>query len=663
VIRFVTLRAKILFLIFIAILLPAIFMILLGKEIVETSLDRLEQNASFETLHIVMLDIGNQYRNLRVHTDSIMELRREKMKDMAGIVVSLIDGDYESYRKGLVPEEEAKALALEEIKRFRYGNNDYFFVYDQNFVAIAHPDPTFMGKMLKDYRDANGKLIIQELMKTSLQPGGGFTNYWWKRLNDPKPVRKLGYSIFYPKWEWMIGTGLYLDDIDQEYEKRLAAIIQNIAGTFSKLRTDKSREYFLFTGHKEILIPSQFPSDENVKLSDFMAAANSSGKSFRYRSADGVWRLSHVTHFEPLDWYVVYTINEDVLKEPGKMLVRRTLIFAVPFLLIGLLIASYLASRISRPVTALTVYARNMVSQEFQPQPLIEELSRRGDETGKLASAFSFMQKKLQDYIRDLKETTAAKERTDSELRIAREIQMSMLPKNLDITTHRRNFSIYGHLEPARDVGGDFYDYFYVDETHLCLVIGDVCDKGVPASLFMAVSKTLIHSTVTIIRNYVVEGVPANEILKRANTELQRENEKCMFATVFLVLVNLENGEMQYSNAGHNFPFLVQETEIRRLDDLRASPLGIRANQEYPCNTISLRDNNTLFLYTDGIPEAVNAEGKQFTLDRFKKILLAHQAESVEKLADHVLRDLNEFKGNNPQSDDIALLVFRYYVR
>jgi len=272
------------------------------------------------------------------------------------------------------------------------------------------------------------------------------------------------------------------------------------------------------------------------------------------------------------------------------------------------------------------------------------------------------MQKTLEEYIRNLKETTSAKERMESELRIAREIQMSMLPKRLTVAAHRRNFDIHGYLEPARVVGGDFYDYFYVDETHLCLTIGDVCDKGVPASLFMAVSKTLIHSAVTITRDYAAQDALPNEILDRVNVELQRENEKCMFATVFLGLVNLENGEMQYSNAGHTFPILLNANGARMLDDLSAPPLGIRANQKYKCSSIGLTGGNTLFLYTDGIPEAYNPEGIQFTSDRLKGTLLANQSESVERLAGCVLRDLNDFTGNCPPGDDIALLIFRYYL-
>jgi sigma-B regulation protein RsbU (phosphoserine phosphatase) len=330
-------------------------------------------------------------------------------------------------------------------------------------------------------------------------------------------------------------------------------------------------------------------------------------------------------------------------------------------LLASLAVGYVIASRIAGPIGQLAAYARELAKRDFRSasDSIADRLSARGDEVGKLAEAFSSMQRTLQTYLSHLTETTAAKERIESELRIARELQMSLLPRRLAEAPGGSRFAIYGCLDPSREVGGDFYDYFFNGDGRLCLVIGDVSEKGLPASLFMAVSRTLIRAT-TLLTGSLNSRSP-DAVLASVNAELQRDNEHRMFATVFFAIVDLESGEMEYSNAGHNPPFVLSTRgNARPLDDLRARPLGIKKNAGYSKSAVRLAPGDILFLYTDGITEMEDPDGRAFGEARLRYCLEKAREESPESLTGRVLAEVNGFRGSNTQRDDVTAVALRY---
>jgi HAMP domain-containing protein/cell division protein FtsL len=215
--------------------------------------------------------------------------------------------------------------------------------------------------------------------------------------------------------------------------------------------------------------------------------------------------------------------------------------------LLTALIAYVLVNRISQPLNRLAEHAKTLAAAGFAVGSSIateiEALAQRSkDEIGNLAGSFMHMERTLQQYLKNLQETTAAKERIESELKIAHDIQMSMVPKIFPPFPHRREFDVFATLVPAKEVGGDFYDFFFVDEDHFCFAIGDVSGKGVPASLFMAVTKTLLKATTS------QTGSP-DEILFHLNAELCRDNSSCMFVTLFMAILEIRTGRLEYTAA------------------------------------------------------------------------------------------------------------------
>jgi sigma-B regulation protein RsbU (phosphoserine phosphatase) len=248
----------------------------------------------------------------------------------------------------------------------------------------------------------------------------------------------------------------------------------------------------------------------------------------------------------------------------------------------------------------------------------------------------------------------AQKERMQEELNVGRNIQMSMVPQTFPPFPERKEFSIHAALHPAREVGGDFYDFFFIDENRLCICIGDVSGKGVPAALFMAVTRTLIKARAT-------DDISTASIMTRVNDELSRDNKQYMFVTVFIAILNVVTGKLTYTNAGHNPPYIRRAAgELVRLDTRHGVVLGASPGLAYKEDRIQMQKEDLLFMYTDGITEARNTDKAFFGEDRLATILAQHDYESVEATVKHIVKQAKSFENGAEQFDDITVMALKY---
>jgi phosphoserine phosphatase RsbU/P len=249
----------------------------------------------------------------------------------------------------------------------------------------------------------------------------------------------------------------------------------------------------------------------------------------------------------------------------------------------------------------------------------------------------------------------AQKTRMQEELNVGRDIQMSMVPQTFPPFPERNEFSIYAALYPAREVGGDFYDFFFIDENRICVCVGDVSGKGVPAALFMAVSRTLIKAR-------AADDISTASIITRVNDELSRENKKYMFVTVFIAILDVVTGKLIYSNAGHNPPVIRRHTgETIQLDRRHGPVLGARPGLAYKEDTIQLENGDRLFIYTDGITEARNPERAFYGDDRLIELLGAMEHKNVKTMVQSVVDDVKSYENGADQFDDITVLALKYH--
>lgn len=246
------------------------------------------------------------------------------------------------------------------------------------------------------------------------------------------------------------------------------------------------------------------------------------------------------------------------------------------------------------------------------------------------------------------------KDRMQQELNVGHDIQMSMLPLVFPPFPERDEFSINALLKPAREVGGDFYDFFFISKDELCLVIGDVSGKGVPGALFMAVTRTMIKSSASGDRS------PAS-IVTRVNDELSVDNPQSMFVTLFLGIVNVKSGEFRFTNAGHNPPYIIKNGgELACLDNRDGPIIGAIEGIAYRENELSFSRNDTLLLFTDGVTEAMDPAGELYLEDRLEGFLNKQQALPTDVLVNEVLAAVEEFAADAEQADDITLLAYSF---
>jgi sigma-B regulation protein RsbU (phosphoserine phosphatase) len=253
-----------------------------------------------------------------------------------------------------------------------------------------------------------------------------------------------------------------------------------------------------------------------------------------------------------------------------------------------------------------------------------------------------------------LRESIAARERIESDLRIAHQIQMDLVPKVFPPFPDRSEFDLYAVLEPAKQVGGDFYDFFFIDSNRLCFLIGDVSDKGVPAALLMARTKTLIKSAAK-------SRLEPDEILDSVNKEVSINNDLFMFVTVFCGILNTDTGEVWYTNAGHNSPLMVHPRKHPEfMAGTGSTALGIDEDSTFKKTNIMLKFGYTLFMYTDGVTEAFNEDEEAFSEKRLIKALSSYRQASTRDMVLSILKKIKAFTGDMPQTDDIAILALKY---
>ena len=318
----------------------------------------------------------------------------------------------------------------------------------------------------------------------------------------------------------------------------------------------------------------------------------------------------------------------------------------------GLAAALSTAGRIIDPLNAITrrVASLGVRNRQFQ----MEDLYRTGDEIEVLAESFAKQSARVRLYIDQIKKVTAEKERIGAELDMASRIQASQLPRLFPPFPDRKEFSLYASATPAREVGGDFYDFFMIDSDHIALVMADVSGKGVPAALLMMVARLLIKSSLQ-------DGKAPAEALESVNNQLCESNDANYFVTVWAAVLEIPTGKTVAVNAGHEHPVLRRAGGDYELVVYRHSvPLGTMSGIPFRQREFQLNPGDSFFVYTDGVTEATDADKNLYGTDRMLSALNSNPDAEPEQVLANVMDDINRFVGGAEQFDDITMLSFRY---
>ncbi|MBO5994308.1 MAG: SpoIIE family protein phosphatase [Firmicutes bacterium] len=331
----------------------------------------------------------------------------------------------------------------------------------------------------------------------------------------------------------------------------------------------------------------------------------------------------------------------------------------ITVLLLGFLISRHIKKTMVEPINSIAGAAEEYVHSKIEngsaPTNHFKGLNiETGDEIENLYLTLSGMEDDLNTFEHDLTKAIKDQERIGTELNLAMRIQRDMLPTVFPPFPERPDFDIYASMIPAKEVGGDFYDYFLIDDDHLCIVMADVSGKGIPAALFMMASKILLKTTAMAIPN-------PKEILERVNNQICGNNSQEMFVTVWLGIVELSTGKLTAANAGHEYPIIKNsDGKYELLKDKHGFVLGGIENMVHSPYEIQLMPGSEVFVYTDGVTEATSEGEELYGTDRLLDALNTGAASTPKEVLDKIKRSVNDFAGNAPQFDDVTMLCFSY---
>ncbi len=391
--------------------------------------------------------------------------------------------------------------------------------------------------------------------------------------------------------------------------------------------------------------PSFFPDEKE----EFRANLNERKSGVFHGKSEYLNNKPAWFYFAPLastNWIVVIAIPEaDLFKEIHLIFVKIIWVCSLGILILFLL-NMLIFRRILTPLAKISeaIY-------EFTSTP--GSVNSTKDEIKTLRDSLSSWQAKYGSLMKEKTQNEFEKNRIEKELKSAREIQQNIVPKGKATFSDHPEIDLFATLMPAGKVGGDLYDYFLIDKTHLLIAIGDVSGKGIPASLFMAVASTLIKTNAKILS--------AKAIVAEVNRELNTRNSDQYFLTLFLGVVNLTTGVLDYCNAAHNYPYILKGNgQLHVLSKSHGLPLGIYRDKSYGSSMFELAPNDMLILFTDGVINAIDEKGQYYTTDRLEKNIRNLTDLTAEEVVNKLFNSIMIFNGDNPQSDDVSILAFKY---
>lgn len=375
---------------------------------------------------------------------------------------------------------------------------------------------------------------------------------------------------------------------------------------------------------------------------------------FRIRTTDG--QHPHITTLVPVknssnEVVAILCMQRPVseLRQSVAPYLRAVVASVVTIVVVAIvLIVLFVRLSIMKPIVAVSKETTRFAKENVKGKPL-GKISRYEVLTN-LAKSIDSMETDMVQYMENLTSITAEKERIGAELSIATQIQKDSLPDIFPAFPNRHDFDIYASMDPAKEVGGDFYNFLFIDDDHLALVIADVSGKGIPAALMMMVSNILISNRARM-------GGKPSDILSYVNNDLCDHNNSTMFVTVWLGILELSTGKLISSNAGHEDPIVYRDGgSYKEVKEKHSLVLGAMKDIPFFDQEITLNKGDKLFLFTDGLAEAKDSNGKLYTIERVLKSLNAHRDESPKELLSSVKHDVDEYVKDAPQFDDLTMM-------
>ena len=636
----------------ILLLISIIFISVTGSVIFVTQKD--VKNAVLNTEHknlenikkIILLNVEGKYKNLLLDKLAFIKTRKKQLQSESALLIQSLELLYQ-INSG-ADESIAKNKVLSWLDTLDISSG--IFLADASHLIFFHSSNILEGKNLEQIKDVKSKPISQSI-NTPGEPLHRFAVFSCQKPD----TKKIAHLTALPHWGWTLGMTNDISEIQAQTQKKTSDIIKVLKENFKQIKIARTGSIFLFNHTGDLLIP---PADAYLSSLSSRVIKTLMEHTDKDVPATIIMEKRQInvytSHIKALNWYISSLVPVEEITQPATQLSRRlSAIIGIIFLL-GFFVLSLAVKRFSNPLRLLTQKIKDIPHEDLTTPAFTLNLQKefytgRKDEVGALARSFLHMLQELQTNITQLIATTTAKERIESELSVARDIQLGILPKIFPPYPEKEEFDLHAYLEPAREVGGDLYDFFLMDEDHLCISIGDVSDKGVPAALFMAITKTLIKTYAETTRS-------TSEIITKINDILAKDNPNCMFVTLLVGIFNIKTGELKYTNAGHNPPIIKSDNKTFFQKGLSGPMAGAMEGMIFKELTVTLSPGDTLFFYTDGVTEAMNDNQTLYSDNRLLNLIDTSQRPNAKQIIEKVNQDLKIFTEKAPQSDDITML-------
>ena len=561
----------------------------------------------------------------------------------------------------IVPHRLASPDFMYDITERLLQNND--FIYG---CAVAFEPDYFASQGYYfspySYRAANGEIKSKQLGNDTYDyhymdwyqiPKLLDRPYWSEPYYDDGGGEKMMTTYSKPLYDsegklYAIITA----DLSLEWLTDLVSNIKAFENSYN-LMVSRNASFIAHPDHDLILNETIFSStygddDESLKkMQDDMVNCRA-GQVLRNKGGEEFFVF--YSPVETTQWVVATVCGKDELYMEVKTLRNLLIVFGVLALLLMIALIYNGIRKVVAPIEEFSGVAKKIAHGEFTTE--LPQIKSR-DELKELHDSFEYLQRSLVKYIEELKSTTANKERIESELRIAHNIQMGMLPKIFPAFPEREDLTLVARLVPAKEVGGDLYDFF-IENGKLYFIIGDVSGKGIPASLVMAVTCRLFRSVASHLEK-------PEEIIASLNDSLSDGNESGMFCTAFLGILDLKSGELKYCNAGHNAPYIIDAQEkVISMNVIPNLPLGIFSGFQYEGQEMRIDRKTMLYLFTDGVSEAENKNKELFNEDRLIDLLKQSATMEPDEIIDRTFAKIKLHADGAEQSDDITVMCIKY---
>ena len=637
-------------------------------------------------LELLALDVKDVFENPQNYMEK--EVKEPDNADAGRLVCQLL------YSSDAVKNDEQSLSLIRKIANFEPHMKGIIKEIDWlHDVGVALPEGVTIvcDRHPEDKTDENGRPLYYDPRKKA--------NYNGTVENRKAYFAPMDYDEHHGAYKLSVGVPVY---VNGELEAIVGGsrLLSDMGKMISRVGDDISTDSFICLlddrgdvifselkegdlAYDEDLHNNVFKSS-NAELVGFAKKTGKDKKGIETLMIDGKKVYLSYAPLPTVGWTMLLGMPEESMEEPAKGLVAKVdriteetldkssrmsqrarnmlLLQAAILILLSVVTSLRYSRKLVEPIKQLKDAGVRFIEREDtgleHTHDFFGELNlHTGDEIEDLWKTMRDLERNIANSMHELKDATAEKERIGTELSVAARIQSDMLPKIFPPFPERDEFDLFSLMKPAKEVGGDFYDFFLTDEDHLCLVMADVSGKGVPAALFMMISRTLLKNLALSERK-----LSPGRVLFEANNKLFENNEECMFVTVWIGYVTISTGELIWANGGHEYPAICRKGgNFEIIEDKHGPGLGTFENMEFEENELRLEPSDILFLYTDGIPEAENTDEEFFGMERMLVSLdKCRGKEDPEEMAALIREEVGLFAGDREQFDDITMTFFVY---